>query len=498
MSELFENLFIFEMANNHQGNLNHGLNIIKEMGDLAKKQDIKAAVKFQYRDLDTFIHKDFTDREDLKHIPRFLSTRLSDEEFFTLSKFTKQNGMLSIVTPFDEVSVDKCIRNGIDIIKIGSCSAKDWPLLEKIANSGKPVIASTGGLDIHEIDNLVSFFEHRNVDFAVMYCVALYPSLNDSIHMNFLEKLIKRYPKRIIGYSGHETPDNLDIVKTAVCKGAKIFERHVGLETDEIKLNKYSMNPSQVDEWVKAVLTIKKICGQVNKKIDETERESLLSLKRGVYAKRLISKGEKINREDVYFAMPCQSEQTSSEEMGKMRSLLIAERDYQPHEALFIHDTSKDPIANTRKIIHEYKGMINEAGIRLGKNFELELSHHYGSERFREVGILIVNIMNREYCKKIICLLPNQINPNHLHKKKEETFQVLWGNLKVNLDGKMYNLFPGDLLLIERDKMHNFSSDTGAIFEEISTTHYGRDSYYEDIEISSLDPIERKTKIDNW
>ena len=94
--------------------------------------------------------------------------------------------------------------------------------------------------------------------------------------------------------------------------------------------------------------------------------------------------------------------------------------------------------------------------------------------------------------------MPNQINPNHLHKKKEETFQVLWGNLKVNLDGKMYNLFPGDLLLIERDKMHNFSSDTGAIFEEISTTHYGRDSYYEDIEISSLDPIERKTKIDNW
>jgi N-acetylneuraminate synthase len=165
---------------------------------------------------------------------------------------------------------------------------------------------------------------------------------------------------------------------------------------------------------------------------------------------------------------------------------------------LFVHDKREDSIGKIRQVVHEYKGMINEAGIKLGKDFELELSHHYGIDNFREIGILIINIMNREYCKKLICLLPNQKNPNHYHKKKEETFQVIWGNLKVNLDGKIYNLYPGDKLLVEREKMHDFYSETGAIFEEISTTHHRDDSFYEDPEINKLDPMERKTKINEW
>ncbi|MBO4505039.1 MAG: hypothetical protein J5728_01275, partial [Lachnospiraceae bacterium] len=79
--ELFDNLFIFEMANSHQGSVEHGIDIIRAMGRIARKYNIRAAVKLQYRELDSFIHPDYKGRTDIKHIPRFESTRLMPEQF---------------------------------------------------------------------------------------------------------------------------------------------------------------------------------------------------------------------------------------------------------------------------------------------------------------------------------------------------------------------------------------------------------------------------------
>ena len=76
VKHIYDDLFIFEMANSHQGSLEHGIDIVTAMSRIARKYNIKAAVKLQFRNLDTFIHPDYMDRTDVKHIPRFLSTRL--------------------------------------------------------------------------------------------------------------------------------------------------------------------------------------------------------------------------------------------------------------------------------------------------------------------------------------------------------------------------------------------------------------------------------------
>ena len=144
----FNGLFTFEMANNHQGSVEHGKRIIREMGAIAREFGIKAAVKLQFRDLDTFVHPDFKDKTDNKHIQRFLSTRLSESEFAELVEEIRKEGLITMCTPFDEPSVDLIEKLGIEILKIGSCSAKDWPLLEKAASLGKPMIISTGGLSV--------------------------------------------------------------------------------------------------------------------------------------------------------------------------------------------------------------------------------------------------------------------------------------------------------------------------------------------------------------
>ena len=498
MKDLFENLFVFEMANNHQGSVDHGVQIIREMGKIARKYNIRAGVKFQYRDLNTLIHSEYKERKDVKHIPRFLETRLSESQYQILIDAVRKENMITVTTPFDENSVHQCIDHGIQILKVASCSALDWPLLEVIAGARKPVIISTGGLSIYDIDNIVSFFTHQEANFALMHCVGLYPTPSDKVFMNFMEKMIKRYRGIPVGYSGHESPDNLDVVKVAVTKGAKILERHVGVSTDTITLNKYSMNPEETDAWVASALLAKEISGRTGtKEVTQAEIDSLLSLKRCVFADIDIPKGKVIERSDVFFSMPCAENQLNSGDFGKYRATFIASNDYKRLAPISEHFTP-DIYSITRGVVHDAKGMLYEAGIELGDDITIELSHQHGLSHLRETGAILASVINREYCKKIIIMLPGQRHPTHHHRKKEETFQLLWGDLEVGLEDKAVRMKAGDKLLVERNVPHWFSTTSGAIFEEISTTSFRDDSYYKEPKIATLDPMQRKTVIENW
>ena len=80
----FEDLFIYDMANNHQGDLKHGLDIIKSMGKVTRDRGVRAGLKFQFRQIDTFIHPDYKNNEDLPHISRFVSTVLTKDDYRVL------------------------------------------------------------------------------------------------------------------------------------------------------------------------------------------------------------------------------------------------------------------------------------------------------------------------------------------------------------------------------------------------------------------------------
>ena len=496
---IFEDLFIFEMANSHQGSVEHGKDIIKAMGKIARKHNIKAAVKLQYRDLDTFIHPDYKDRTDVKHIPRFMSTRLNYDQFSELIDAIRAEGMITMSTPFDEKGVEWCLDQGVDIIKVASCSSLDWPLLAEVAASKKPLIISTGGKTMADIDKLYNFFTHRGCEFAFLHCIAEYPAPLDGLQLNFIDRMNKRYRDIVIGYSGHEAPDENMVPMLAIAKGAKILERHVGLPTETIKLNAYSMNPEQAEKWVEAALLAKAMCETKKndeKYISQAEIDSLRSLMRGIYAKRDIKAGETMSADDVFFAMPCGEKQMTSGEFQADKT--VATKDYKANEE--IHETAKmTGVGVVRNAIHDAKGMLFEAGIALGEDYEVELSHHYGIPHFRQYGAIIINIINREYCKKYIIVLPGQKHPEHAHRIKEETFQLLYGDLEVEIDGKpAKKMKPGDMQTVLRGEYHAFSSVNGAIFEEVSTQHMKSDSFYREKRISDLDPMERKTFLKKW
>ena len=248
MKDLFNKpLFIFDMANNHQGDVEHGLSMIREIHDACEGFDFHFGFKFQYRDLDTFIHPDYRGRTDIKYIKRFSETRIGEDDFLRMKKEVEQLGFFSVCTAFDETSVETFEKHGFNIIKIASCSLTDWPLIEKISKTKSPIIASTAGVSFDDIDKVVSFFQHRNKNLSLMHCVAEYPTANENLQLNQIDLLRERYPKLAIGYSTHESPENLSGVKIAIAKGARILEKHVGLQTEKTPLNAYSATPARSD-----------------------------------------------------------------------------------------------------------------------------------------------------------------------------------------------------------------------------------------------------------
>lgn len=491
-------LFIFEMANNHMGRLGHGLQMIESLADVSRAFPFQFAFKFQFRDLDTFIHPAYQGRTDVKYVQRFRETHLSAEQFRQLKAAAESHGFISICTPFDEPSVDLIEALGFRIIKIASCSFTDWPLLERVVKSEKPIIASTAGASLDEIDRVVSFFRHRNKDFALLHCVGEYPTRIDHLQLNQIDLLKQRYAGIPIGYSTHEDPDNTDAIQVAVAKGANIFEKHVAVETEGIQKNAYSATPEQIGRWLQSAERAYRMIGVSGRRPPATDKElaDLKQFKRGVFARRGILRGEKIDGSNTFLSFPNAEGQLLANDLSKYTESR-AQRDIDAYAPIYSCDTTRvDTREKVFSIVQRVKRMLAEGNVVVPGMATLEISHHYGLDRFEEVGCTIINVINREYCKKFIIVFPGQTHPEQYHKIKEETFVVLYGDVLLTLDGTVKECRRGDVATIARGTRHPFTSRTGAIIEEISSTHHKEDSYYTDESI--LKNGNRKTVLSYW
>jgi len=494
-----KNLFVFEMANNHMGDVTHGLKMIHEFAKIKEPYtEFDFAIKFQFRDIDTFIHPDFKDRMDLKYVKRFSETRLSSEEFFLLKTEAEKLGFRSMCTGFDEESISSIEEMNFSIIKIASCSFTDWPLLNRIAETNLPIIASTAGSSLEEIDNVVAFFTHRNKDLTIMHCVGEYPTETTNLQLNQISLLKDRYPNIKIGYSTHEDPSNPHIIPLAVAKGAQVFEKHVAVVTEEYPRNVYSSTPEEVGLWLKSARTAFQICGDTESRPAASEKElsDLRRFKRGAFAKRNIKKGEVVKREDVFYAFPCTEGQILANNMSKYTQF-VAKKDFGVNQAIVHKDTQQDNLrGGIYDIVQNVKAFLSESNVVYPGEADLEISHHYGVEHFYEVGITMITVVNRDYCKKLIIALPGQSHPEQYHKKKEETFVILHGSVELSLDNQPHYLKKGDVITIEPTVRHKFKTLDGCIIEEVSSTHYKDDSYYTDKNINKNK--NRKTLITHW
>jgi len=499
MKILDKPLFILEMANNHMGDLEHGIRIVKEFKKIVEGiTEFNFSIKLQHRD-DSFFHPDHINRQDHKLIKRFTETRLGYDGFKRLTEAIRDAGFITMCTPWDAPSVDLMEELNYDIIKVASCAFSDWPLWERVVKSNKPIIASTAGAQLDSIDQVVSFLSHRNKEFAIMHCVGEYPCAKENLELNQIDFFIDRYPGVPIGFSTHEDPSNLDSIKITVAKGAVLYEKHIGVATDKYALNAYSATPQQARAWIESARDAFLMCGGPKNKrkgFTKKEMDDLGILYRGAYAERDIKKGEKIEEKDMFLAMPNIEGQLVANQLSKYNEF-YAEQDYKKSEPLMTGGLRvKHVRRQVNEIIDQLRKMLSESHVALPPYVDLEISYHYGIDRFFDIGGILVQVLNREYSKILLVMFPGQSYPKHHHIQKDESYHILHGDLTVDVEGVEHKLEKGGLLSVNRGQLHSFSTKTGAIIEEIATTYIKGDSVYADDSISK-NP-NRKTYLTFW
>lgn len=491
-------LFIYEMANNHMGDVQHGIRIVRELKAASEGFPFAFCIKLQYRDIPSCIHPSYHGRYDLKYVKRFSETRLSWDQYREIKDAIVEAGFLSMCTPWDEISVDKIVEHRFDFMKVPSCYMTDWPLLERIAQYDLPIVASTAGEPLEEIDRVVSFFKHRNKVLTIMHCVGEYPAPDEHLHLGQIALLRQRYPEIPIGYSTHERPDNLEAVKMALALGAVMFEKHVGVATDKYSLNTYSANPAQVRKWLESAIEALTMMGDPLKRYPASagEQSALRDLARGAFVRDPVKAGELIRHSNVFFAMPNMKGQLVAQDFSKYAEF-VASQEIPANGALM-----QDQITaiNTReavfKIVCDVKTLIRKSKVQVPGQCELEISHHYGLDKFREFGLTAITVVNREYCKRLMVVLPGQKHPEQWHNLKDETYHVLYGDVSVDLNGSRTTHKANSVVTIPHGIKHSFWTKGGAVIEEVSSSYSSDDSFYSDSTISGNK--NRKTFVSHW
>lgn len=489
-------LLIADLANNHNGSVGFAKELIEELSDIQQKYQFPLAVKFQYRDLETFIHQKYKGSVEYAYIKRFESTKLEWKEFEVITKYAKSLGLITGATPFDELSVERVIEHGHDYLKIASASANDWPLLEKVTEKTCPIMISTGGLDELNLQRCVAKLSHADVDFAIMHCVSLYPTPDSQLNLHKIYELSSKF-KRPIGYSTHESPQNKMAGALAVASGAMLLERHYGRSSDTAKLNQYSSSYSDFENWINGLqVAWEMLFDKDFEKSLNAQQAVLRQLKRGIWAKTQIAPGEKAMVDRLTFAIPVLENGFTTDDFS-IRNEIEVNKMIEQNEALSSQNcTLKRIDSQIEEIRLEVRNQLTEAGISIPLDTRMVISHHYGLNNFSRYGACLITLINREYCKKLVILQPNQKHPEHMHLIKEESFIVLSGMAEVTLGDKCHNLSPGAVLVVERGVKHSLFSKEGAVIEEISTSHIAGDSYYTDSKISG--ESERKTETSFW
>lgn len=475
------------MANNHNGDMEHAKNIIDTFSSLITTYPFKFGIKFQLRHYDTFIHPD-AKGSDAKLVKRLESTKLSDEQFLTLANYAKSRGFLTIATIFDENSIDLFNQCDFDILKIASCSADDLPLLKSLASINKPTILSTASLEINEILKSIKLLKKDNSNLAIMHCVALYPTPNAQSLLNRIDLLRRSLPGFEIGYSTHEDPSSLKSAPIMAGKNVNLFEKHINIKSEKYSINKYSAEIGDLEKWLNELMEYRSMCSISEiEKVNSEQKNSLIHLKRGVFY------NPEANR-NIFFAIPKKEGQLDVSDVDHdfvckdklvLNSALIKDS----------HGIGQDLTLNSvaEKLLFRVNELLNAKNVRLPGEFELELSHHYGIENFDKTGVIILNILNKSYCKKYLVFLGGQNHPEHYHER-EESLKLISGRVDISIEGKLDEMVVDNYYHVPSNKKHHFVSHEDSILEEISTFDHGKGSIYTDQSITERGIESRKTK----
>ncbi len=226
---------------------------------------------------------------------------LNEEEEYELYQYTNSLGLEFLSTPFSRAAVDRLEKFGVNGYKIGSGECNNLPLVDYVANLGKPIILSTGMNDLNSVKATVNTIKSR-VPIALLHTTNLYPTPPNLVRLGAMEKLANEFPNIPFGLSDH-TKNNLSSLG-AIAKGATIIERHY---TDN-KSRKgpdilCSMDEKEARQLVKDSLELFSMLG--GEKVATKEEEVTINFAfSSVVSIKEIKRGDILSRENIWVKRP--------------------------------------------------------------------------------------------------------------------------------------------------------------------------------------------------
>jgi len=331
---------IAEAGINHNGSMQTA----KQLVDIAAQADADA-VKFQKRKLpQTYVSRIVEDPAVAEMgveytVSNLKDILLTDTQYRRLADYCAERDIEFLCSPWDTDSVDFLEDIEIPIYKVGSPDMTNFILLERLIETGKPLLISTGMSEEKEIDRTVEFLHQHEVDFGLLHCRSTYPSPYHNLNLDFMNELRCRYEVPV-GYSGHER--GIAVSSAAVAMGACVIERHFTVSRDmEGPDHSASLEPAGLNKLIRDIRNIEESKGTPRRYITRGEYNNRVSLGKSLTTTQEIKTGEKITREHLTAKSPARgiSPQELYTVVGKR-----TQRDIQADELLHwdaIDDTAE-------------------------------------------------------------------------------------------------------------------------------------------------------------
>jgi len=295
---------IAEIGNNHNGSFERAI----EMIDKAREAGADCA-KFQMRHLDqVYRQRSLTKSGDdlgTEYVIDLLNRfELSVEQHRLLAQYCMQTGIPYMCTPWDSKSVDVLEGFGVPAYKVASADLTNLPLLDRLTQTSKPLILSTGMSTTEEVEITVAFLNKRGAQFALLHCNSTYPAPLHDINLKWMPALRQIHP--LVGYSGHERGINVSLA--AIALDACIIERHLTLDrTMEGPDHAASLTQSEFARMVEGIREIEQALGKgKTRQLSQGEMINRENLGKSLVAAMPLSKGTVLAAEHIEVRSPGQ------------------------------------------------------------------------------------------------------------------------------------------------------------------------------------------------
>lgn len=287
---------IAEAGVNHNGSIS----IAKRLIDIAAKAGADA-VKFQTfkasllckKNAPKTSHQKRNISNKITQFEMLKNLELSKNDFEKIFKLCKKISIEFISTPYDIESVELLESIGIKTYKISSADLVDLRLNERVIQTKKNVILSTGASTLKEIIYTVNFYKKKNINnYSLLHCVSNYPYNENNSNLNIIKKF-KNMFKCKIGFSDHGKTS--EPAKIAVALGAEIIEKHLTYDKNAMGPDhSSSFDPSQFRAYINDIRKTEKIIGSSQKKILLEEKSFRKYARKSIYLTKNLKKNTKI------------------------------------------------------------------------------------------------------------------------------------------------------------------------------------------------------------